>query len=667
MVKQLFLFSMLGLGQGALIAGVAVSLVLYYRGAGVINLAAGAVVMVSGYCFWGLRTDQFGHTFGTGWALVISLAVSVLQGLIMEYGAFRPLRFATPLAKLVASLGILLFAQAAILLAFGPNEQSEPTFLPSSTVTLFGTPIPIVHFILAGIVIVVAACAAAIYKWTRFGLSTRAAAENEASAMLIGLSPNNLSLANTLAGSVVAGMLGVLAAELISLDSANLPLIVVPALAAALFARFNSFAVACLVGLLLGSLENVIYYLSTLSWFPTSEGIAMPGVQDLVIFVLIVLATFWRGSRLPRRNDIVERRLPAVPRAKRILLPAIIAMVVGAVCLTVFPYDFRAALTTSIIGTALALSLIVITGFVGQISVVQLALSGGSGFIMSHLASSAGIGFPLAPIIAILITTVVGLMIALGALRVRGVQLSVVTLAAAVAIANFWFANGAIGGGIGGAPIGQPSVFGFNLGKAASFRGLDGLQPSPILGYWMLGLTIGLCALVANVRRSSLGQRMLAVRSNERAATAVGVNVASVKIVAFGLGSFIAATAGAMYAYNFGSVSSDRFSAITALTLIAFTYIGGITMVSGAAIAGFLATAGLSQYAMQKWFGISGTWTLLFGGWAVLSNVIFWPDGLAGGLHKKRELRRAAKSRLRVAATAAALSASEPREEVRTT
>jgi len=160
---------------------------------------------------------------------------------------------------------------------------------------------------------------------------------------------------------------------------------------------------------------------------------------------------------------------------------------------------------------------------------------------------------------------------------------------------------------------------------------------------------------------------MLAVRSNERAAAAVGVNVTNVKIVAFGLGSFIAAIAGAMYAYNFGSISSDRFSAITALTLIAFTYIGGITMVSGAAIAGFLATAGLSQYAMQKWFGVSGTWTLLFGGWAVLSNIIFWPDGLAGGLHKKRAMRRRRAAAAAVTAAVVASASASAGEEVRAT
>jgi branched-chain amino acid transport system permease protein len=248
----------------------------------------------------------------------------------------------------------------------------------------------------------------------------------------------------------------------------------------------------------------------------------------------------------------------------------------------------------------------------------------------------AGLGFPLAPILAVIFTTFFGVLIAIGALRVRGVQLAVVTLAAAVAMSSFWFINPDIGAGLSGAPIDQPTLFGIDLGNTASFKGLDGQQPSPILGYGILCITILACLLVANLRRSGLGRRMLAVRSNERAAAAAGINVARVKIIAFALSSFIAGVAGALYAYNFGSVSAIRFSPIAAFTVIAFAYVGGITMVSGALIAGIYATSGLGDYITQHWIGISGIWLLLFGGWAVLSTVVFMPEGIAGGMRRKR-------------------------------
>jgi branched-chain amino acid transport system permease protein len=655
-MKEILQFSLLGLGEGALIAGVAIALVLFYRGAGVINLATGAIAMITGYCYWALKTGEFGTEFSTAPALVISFGVAIAQGLIMEFGAFRPLRAAPPLAKLIATLGFFLFAQAAVLLAFGPDDKSEPAILPQGSITVFGAPVGYDQLILAGIVVVAAIALTAVYRWTSFGIRTRASAENEVSAMYVGLFPQSLSLINTLMGSVIAGMLGVLAAPLITLNSTTFPLLVVPALAAALFARFTSFGIACAVGLALGALQNVIYYLSTLSWFPTSNGSAIGGVNDLVIFLLIVLAMFWMGGKLPGRGDLVEQRLPEVPKPTNIGRWALIALAVGIVVLTMFPYGLRQALMTSMIGAVLALSLVVITGFVGQVSVVQLALSGGSGFVMSHLMVKAGIGFPLAPIIAVIFTTILGVLIAVGALRVRGVQLAVVTLAASVAMASFWFINPDIGAGLSGAPIDQPSIFGINLGNEASFRGLDGERPSPVLGYGILLLTIAACLFVANLRRSALGQRMLAVRSNERAAAAVGIDVARVKIAAFGMSSALAGVAGAMYAYNFGSVSAIRFSAITAFTVIAFAYVGGITMVTGALIAGIYATSGLGDYVTQNWIGVSGVWLLLFGGWAVLSTVVFMPEGIAGGLRKKRLAKQRAREQERSAVAAVAAS-----------
>jgi branched-chain amino acid transport system permease protein len=637
---NLVLFALLGLGTGALIAGIAISLVLTYRGAGVINLAAGATAMVVGFAFWSLKNGNYGVHFSTVPALIISLIVAVLYGVLTEVVAFRPLRTATPLAKLVASLGILLLSQALILLAFGGTPETEPSILPGSVVKIFSIAVPSAHFYLAGIVVVIAIALTLLYRYSRFGLATRASAENEASAMLAGLQPNQLSMINTVMGCVIAGGIGVLAAPLISLDTDTLPLIVVPALAAALLARFTSIPIACMVGLAIGMGENLLYYLSVQSWFPTDNGVALPGVEELGVFLVILVAMFWRGAKLPGRGDILEIRLPAAPKPERVMKPALIALVVGVVCLIVFPYDFRQALVTSSIGAVLTLSLVVLTGFVGQISVMQLALSGVAGLIVSHLATNAGIAFPLGPIIGAVGATVLGLATAVGALRVRGVTLAVVTLAAAVAIEQFVFVNTTWGSGLAGAPVPQPTLLGLNLGNAASFKGLDGELPSPILGIGILVITILLCMLVSNIRRGTLGQRMLAVRSNERAAAAVGISVRNTKLIAFGVSSFIAGIAGGMYGYNFGGVSADRFSALTALSVIAFAYIGGITMVSGALLAGFMATQGLSQYALQKWFGISGDWTVLFAGVALVFNLVFYPEGVAGATHAKKAAKR---------------------------
>ena len=651
-MNQIILFCLLGLGTGALIAGVAVALVAFYRGAGVINLAAGGIAMVSGYTFWVLRggsssTGAAGGAATSGlvnlpvWAaLILTLVAAIAMGLFFEYLVFRPLRTSPPLAKLIGSLGVLLLAQAGCLLAFGGAPQTEPTIIPNSTVAMFGVAVPIDRFILTGIVLAASIGLWCLYRWTSFGLATRAASESEVSAMLMGLSPNRLSLINSIMACTVAAALGVLAAPLISLDTQNLPLIVVPALAAALLANFTSVIWACMFGLLIGMGENLLYYASTQSWFPTDAGTPLPGVQDLLVFLVILATMWWRGAKLPGRGDLVERRLPAAPRPERLVRPAMVATVLGVVALIFLPFDFRQALMNSMIGTILVLSLVLVTGFVGQVSVMQLALSGASGLVVSHLAVNAGVGFPLALVAAAAAATVVGLIAAVPALRVRGVTLAVVTLSAAVAIASFGFDNSTWGAGLTGAPVPQPTLLGFNLGNAAGFKGADGLLPSPVLGFVILAFAVLLCMLVANVRRVGLGQRMLAVRSNERAAAAVGINVRNVKLTAFAVGAAIAGLAGALYGYNFGGISANRFSALTALSLIAFAYIGGITMVSGALLAGFMAVEGISQYALQKWFGIDGTWAILFAGIALIANVVFAPAGGAGMMYQKKMYKR---------------------------
>jgi len=637
---QILLFALLGLGSGSLIAGMALGVVLTYRGSGIINVAIGAVAMLGGYSYWSLRTGVYGFELPTAAALFVTFVVLVLLGVLIELVAFRPLRTASPLAKLAASLGLLLVAQASVVLAFGIASKPQPPVLPRSVVTILDATVPVDRLILPAIVLTAALALSLLFRYSRFGLATRAASENEVGAMLNGLSPNELALANTVLATVVAGGLGVLAASITQLDSTSLPLQVVPALTAALFARFTSFWIAALAGIAIGMLENILYYLQTLSWFPTDNGVAMPGIQPLLVFVLMVVAMFVRGTNLPSRGELVERRLPLAPRAQRLWRTSVLATTAAVVALIVVPYDFRQALITSLLATIMCLSLVVITGFVGQISVVQLALAGVSGFIVSHLAADHGIGFPWGMLIGAVGATVCGLVVAVSALRVRGVSLAVVTLAAAVAIEQFVFLSSTWGGGSSSSPVPEPKLFGLDLGPYGPFKGIDGKVPSPVFGFFVVGVTLALGLLVANLRRSNLGQRMLAVRSNERAAAAAGINVRNVKLAAFGISSFIAGIAGALYGYNFSSVTVTRFSALTALSLIAFAYVGGITMVSGAIIAGLISVEALVPYALEKWLDISGNWALLFGGVALIVTLFQNPEGVAGATYRKRQVRR---------------------------
>jgi len=652
MIEEVVLFVLLGIGAGAVIAGIAMAVVVTYRGSGIINLAIGAVSMVAAYMFWSLRSDFFGVTLATAPAVAVTMLAAILVGVLSELLVFRPLRTSSPLAKLVASLGILLILQATMLLWFGSASKQIPSVFPTDIVEVFDASIPANRFWMAGVVVLMALALGALFRWTRFGLATRAASENEVFGMLAGLSPNQLSMANTVLASAVAGAMGIVAAPLAQADSTTLVFFIVPALAAALFAGFTSLSIACLAGFGVGIGQSLIFWASTLSWFPTDRGNPLPGVQALLTFLLLVFALSLRGASLPSRGELVEKRLPVAPRPQRLARPAVVLAVVGVVLLIVLPFGYRQALMLSLVGMVVCLSLVVITGFVGQVSIAQVTLAGVSGFVVSHMIVRAGIGFPWGPIAGSVAGVVVGLIVGASALRVRGASLAVVTLAGVVAIEQFGFANSRWGAGASGSPVAQPGLFGFDIGSSAGFRGLDGKVPSPVLGFLYLLVVIALCLLVAQLRRSVLGQQMLAVRANERAAAAAGVNVARVKITAYAISSFIAGTAGWMYAYNFGSVSAARFGILIALAFVAFAYIGGITMVSGAVIGGLVATEGLVPYFFQTLLGISGNWTLLVGGLILIVTLIQNPEGVAGTTYRKWQAKRRA-------ATAAAVSSKQ--------
>lgn len=271
----------------------------------------------------------------------------------------------------------------------------------------------------------------------------------------------------------------------------------------------------------------------------------------------------------------------------------------------------------------------IITGYLGQVSLVQLAVGGAAGFAMSHFSKNFHIGFPWAPILSILIATALGLLCGIPALRVRGVSLAVVTLAAAVAIQNFGFANTKWGGGVTGSPVKTPSVFGWDFGPNASLHGLFGAEPSPLFGWFTLLVLIAMGLIVNNLRRSGIGLDMLAVRSNERAASAAGIGVRYTKLLGFGLSSAVAGVGGVMLAYQYGSITPASYDTITAFSLIAFAYIFGITTVAGAVWGGVSFIGGIVAWSLQDWFGLQGEWFAFAGGILLVFTLIREPAGVA--------------------------------------
>jgi branched-chain amino acid transport system permease protein len=180
-----------------------------------------------------------------------------------------------------------------------------------------------------------------------------------------------------------------------------------------------------------------------------------------------------------------------------------------------------------------------------------------------------------------------------------------------------------------GSPVKTPSLFGWAFGPNASVHGLFGAAPSPLFGWFALLVLIAMGLVVNNLRRSGAGLQMLAVRSNERAAAAAGIGVRHTKLVGFALSSAVAGVGGVMLAYQYGSITPASYDTITALGLIAFAYISGITTVAGAIWGGISITGGIVAWALQDWFGLQGEWFAFAGGIALVFVLWREPAGIA--------------------------------------
>jgi ABC-type branched-subunit amino acid transport system permease subunit len=298
--------------------------------------------------------------------------------------------------------------------------------------------------------------------------------------------------------------------------------------------------------------------------------------------------------------------------------------VIGTLALIVLHGSLRVALTASIATTCMALSLVVLTGYVGQVSLAQMSFAGVGAFTLTHIASSHGVPFLVSLIGAALVAIPLGLLIGLPALRLRGVNLAVVTLAAAFALDALVFNNDDFSGGLAGREVPSPTLFGWDVGIA---HGND--YPRIVFGVVALLIVCIVGVGVARLRNGPAGRMFIAVRSNERAAAAIGIDVARTKLMAFALSAFIAGIGGGLLAYQQQTVSAPSFATFASLGLLAVTYVAGVGRIAGAVVAGvMLSSTGLFVTAMDKAFGV-GKYQLLVAGVALTITAIKQPDGIA--------------------------------------
>jgi ABC-type branched-subunit amino acid transport system permease subunit len=662
-VNNYLLFILLGLGAGALFATLAQGIVLTHRGSGVINLANGAIAMYIAYTYAGLRTGElmipplpnplaliegiagwFGDrvrlprwpTFihlsgpmGAVPAVLCAAAISILLGLVVHFLVYRPLRHASPLGKTIASVGVLLTLQAVIVLRFGTANLVVPSSLPTGSVRFGHSVVPENRLILAGIALVIAVLLTAMFRFTLVGLATRAASENEKGAIFLGLSPRRLAVVNWVMSSLVSGVVGVLFSSITGLNPTDYVLFVIPALGAALLARLESFVVAAVAGLLIGCAESVTVVLQkNYTWFPKV------GAATAIPFIVIIAAIIIRGNKLPTRATAAKILLPASPEPGRVLPTAAVLTVLTLLGLIFLPYDLRGALDNSLIGAIIGLSFVVVVGFAGQISLFQMGIAGVAALLMTRLAGDLGIPFPFPIILSALAAMAGGVIAGLPALRVRGVQLAVLTLAAGYVFENMVLdSTSFLRPTDGNGSVPPPELLGFHFGVNGSFPFGSHGSPNASFGIFLLFLTVGCFALVTHLRRSDLGRQFLAVRSNERAAAGLGISVAIIKLLAFALAALLAGLAGGLQAYEFQGVIASPYIAIASVSALAIAYLGGISTVSGAAWAGVLTTGGFGFRILERLTHLGQYEPLIAGAGLVLTAVLN-PNGVAGAMRQ---------------------------------
>jgi sulfate-transporting ATPase len=599
-----FTFFLLGIAAGAVYALAAQGVVLIYRGSGVLNFAHGAMALLAA----GVYTEL---TQRHGWpvlpAVVAAIALSGLLGYLVEFAVLSRLRDASPLARLVAILAVLGVVQSVGVLRYGSNFILVQAFLPSSPLHLGnGVVLSADRPVLLGIAAAITVALWWIYRFTAFGRATTAVAENPRTAAAAGISPNFIARANWAVGGALAGAAGVLIVPITSLNPATLTLLIIPALAAAMVGGFRSFPLTFAGGVAVGIGESLLGHYATAA-----------GWAESLPFLIIIAVTVVRGRALPMRGYVADR-LPAVGMAPVNWWYVIFGTALGFVAVLTLSASAVNALIAMFIAGLVCLSVVVVTGLAGQLSLGQLAFAGIGGFVSSRLAQSAGLGFGPALVCGVAVAVPAGLLFAVPALRTRGVNLAIVTLGLGYAIDNILLLSPAYTGGYQGIVVKPPELFGLDLNAITHPR-----------RYASVALVLFvLCGIgVARLRQGRAGRRLLATRANERAAASLGISTTGAKVFAFTLAAAIASLAGVLSAFQYPNVSFLGYDPVSSIELVLIAFLGGVGYVTGAGFAGAIAAGGLLTYAISTVINFSRYQALVTSA-ALILMLLQNPDGV---------------------------------------
>jgi ABC-type branched-subunit amino acid transport system ATPase component/branched-subunit amino acid ABC-type transport system permease component len=614
-LEEVIRFALLGFGVGALYALASLGLIVIYRGSGVLNFALGAIGMAGVYLWYELHIL---HGWAFGPALVAGVLFSMVIGVLTHVLLMRPLRRASPMVRVVGTLGVLITLQSIAVLRYQATPRFVSSTLPTNIWHIHGSIlITADRVILLGIAAAFTAGLWWLYRYTRFGLGTVAVAENQRSAASLGWSPDLIASANWALGCGLAGLAAILIAPIATLQPTVMTNLILAATATALVAGFRSFPVALVVGVGMGIAQTEVdRYVSTLGF--QGWGFNTPGWGRSVPFLVIVAWMVIRGQALPLRDYLLQR-LPTIGTGRFNWLGIAFGVGLTIVLMTVTPPIWIDAFTVTLCVALVLLSIVVLTGYTGQLSLAQFALAGFGAWVAGRLVATQALPFWVGLIIGVAATVPLGMAFALPAVRTRGINLAILTLGLGTAIELILFDNTDYTGGIAGTQVGASKLFGLDI-SATSHPGRYGI--------FALGCLVVATLAVGNVRRGRVGRRLIAVRTNERAAAALGISVPGVKLYAFGLSAAIAALGGILLAFRSTSITYPEFTNFNSITFVGLAVIGGIGYLFGPIAGATLATGALWEQIFDAISSGIGRYIVLIGGISVIVLVLLNQNGL---------------------------------------
>ena len=576
-----------GIPYGCNYALMAVGLVLTFRATGVFNLAFGAQAFVAAFIFDLLVRSNH---LPVGLAFVLSVLVfSPLLGLALDRFLFRHIPTASTTAKLVSSLGLLIAIPQALPIFFGNGQRLNPPNLwlnPNHVyLHVFSTPINGGEVTTTVITVAVVAAVVAMFRWTDIGLQMRAVVESRRMAQLEGINAPHVAAGAWALSSVLAGLAGVLllplTASLAPTDPLQYTALLVAGLTAASVASMRSLPIALAAGIGLGVAENLLA-----GYLPSGSAAAQTVVSAFPFVVLVgtlLLNPGLRGLELssdPLSGVDPPPAPPAVSiRDPRLEVPTrvgfwvlVVAFLVSS--LTWVPGYYVTAFAEGLCLSIVFLSITLITGMSGQLSLCQAAFAGIGAFAAGQLAEHLGLPVLLGAVVGGLLAAVIGTLVAVVAIRVSGLLLALVTLAFGLFCDQTLFQYSWTGGGLTGVTVPRPQMGSIDFGSDRVFL---------VLCFVFLAL---ISVLVLLVQRGTVGRYLAAMRGSPTAAASLGINLKTARLTVFAMSAGIAGFGGVLYGSVVQHVSSDLFAYEYSLVFVVAVITTGSRTIEGAVQAG---------------------------------------------------------------------------------